>query len=138
MNFNLTIWDHFHLPKIIQDYAVVRLNSTEYKFIGFRWNTTETPFGNYTFSAYAWPVPDETNTENNAFRDVWIYVVGAGDINVDEIVDIFDIVIVAIAFDSSPPDPRYNPNADINDDCIIDIFDITIIAINFSRKYQYP
>jgi hypothetical protein len=138
MNFNLTIWDHFHLSKIFQDYAVVRLNSTDYKFIGFRWNTTETSFGNYTFSAYAWLVPEETNTENNAFKDGWIYVAGVGDINVDEIVDIFDVVLVALAFGSSPPDPNYNPNADINDDCIIDIFDITIIAIYFGRTYQYP
>jgi len=138
MNFNLTIWDHFHLPKIIQDYAVVRLNSTDYKFIGFRWNTTETPFGNYTFSAYAWPLPEETNTENNAFKDGWIYVAGAGDINVDGLVDIFDIVRVALPFVSSPPDPRYDPNADINDDCIIDIFDITTLAIYFGRTYQYP
>jgi hypothetical protein len=138
-NFNLTIWDHFNLPKIIQDYAVVRLNSSDYKFIGFRWNTTETPFGNYTFSAYAWPVPDETNTGNNAFKDCRIYVAGCGDINVDEIVDIFDIVAVALAFSSVPGSPEYNPNADINDDCIIDIYDITIIAVIFGWEYYgYP
>lgn len=137
-HFNLTIWERFHLPKVFQDYAVVSLNTTYYEFIGFRWNTTETSFGNYTFSAYAWPVPDEEDIENNAFKDCWIYVAGKGDINVDEIVDIYDIVLVAVAFDSDSSQPNWNPNADINDDCKVDIFDIVIVALNFDETYQYP
>jgi len=135
-HFNLTIWGLFPPWKILQDYAVVSLNSKYY--VGFRWNTTETSFGNYIFGAYAWPVPDEEDTENNASEDRYIYVAGVGDINVDEIVDIFDAVLVAIAFDTNSSQPNWNPDVDINDDCIIDIFDITLIALNFSETYQYP
>ncbi|MEM2568175.1 MAG: dockerin type I domain-containing protein, partial [Candidatus Bathyarchaeia archaeon] len=66
------------------------------------------------------------------------YVAGKGDINVDGIVDIYDIVLVALAFDSDSSQPNWNPNADINDDCKVDIFDIVIVALNFDETYQYP
>ena len=54
-----------------------------------------------------------------------------GDINGDGIVDIFDVVLAAIAFGSKPGDDNWNPDADLNDDDIVDIFDIVILANNF-------
>ncbi len=56
-----------------------------------------------------------------------------GDINKDGIVDIFDCVIVALAFGSKPGDTNWNPVADINSDNLVDIFDIVVVALHFSE-----
>ncbi len=56
-----------------------------------------------------------------------------GDINGDSTVDIFDCVIVALAFSSTPSDPNWSPSADINDDGLIDIFDIVVVALHFGE-----
>jgi parallel beta-helix repeat protein len=56
-----------------------------------------------------------------------------GDINQDGTVDIFDCVIIALAFGSKPGDPNWNPVADINNDGIVDIFDIVVVAVHFGE-----
>lgn len=56
-----------------------------------------------------------------------------GDITKDKIIDIFDLVNVALAFGSKPGDANWNANADLNDDNIIDIFDIVVIATNYGK-----
>jgi len=71
-----------------------------------------------------------------------VYVVGAsvdigattlrgGDINGDNCVNIFDMVMIASVFGTSgfsPLDPK-----DINDDGVVNIFDLTVAASNFGR-----
>ncbi|MFQ5999161.1 MAG: dockerin type I domain-containing protein [Candidatus Bathyarchaeia archaeon] len=54
-----------------------------------------------------------------------------GDVNGDGIVDIVDVVIAALAFGSTPSDPRWDVRADLNGDNLIDIHDLVIIGINF-------
>ncbi len=53
------------------------------------------------------------------------------DLTKDDTVDIFDLVIVALAFGSEPGDPHWNPLADVNKDYYVDIFDVVQIAIVF-------
>jgi ABC-type transport system substrate-binding protein len=59
-----------------------------------------------------------------------------GDVNFDKIVDIFDLVMVALAFGSTPGDPNYNQHVDI---CarydIIDIFDLVLVALEFGQEW---
>ena len=43
-------------------------------------NTTGYPYGNYTISAYAKPVLDETKTANNNLTGGWVVVAGQGDL----------------------------------------------------------
>ncbi len=62
-------------------------------------------------------------------KNFWITV--PADLNADGTVDIFDIVPIAIAFDSTIGDANYSPTADLNHDGKVDIFDIVIVAINF-------
>jgi nitroreductase len=57
-----------------------------------------------------------------------------GDINNDGIVDIFDAIILSLAFDSTPSSPRWNLAADINKDGIVDIYDAIILAEHFGKK----
>ncbi len=60
-----------------------------------------------------------------------------GDLNGDRIVDIFDIVIVAVAFGSTPSDANWNRLADVTRDSsnTIDIFDIAVVALQFNHTY---
>ena len=59
-----------------------------------------------------------------------------GIINNDEVVDIYDVVIVSIAFGSEPGDPNWNQAADINNDGIVDIYDVVIVASVFGKSRQ--
>jgi len=56
-----------------------------------------------------------------------------GDVNGDGMVDIQDIYIVILAYDSYPGHPRWNPNADLNNDSRIDISDIYLVILNFGQ-----
>ena len=56
-----------------------------------------------------------------------------GDLNGDGTVDIFDVVLIAIAFGSRPGDSNWNALADLNSDGIVDIFDVVILAQNFGK-----
>ena len=55
------------------------------------------------------------------------------DLNKDGIVDISDIVMVALAFGSKRGDPNWNPCVDLNVDGTIDIVDIVIVTIHFGE-----
>ena len=66
----------------------------------------------------------------------WIYPLAEVDINFDGNIDIFDIVVLAIAFGARGGDPNWNVEADINLDGIIDIFDIVKIALKFGESYS--
>jgi parallel beta-helix repeat protein len=110
--------------------------------ITFSWNTTGFAKGNHTISAYAWPVPGETDTSNNNFTGGWVIISIVGDITgptgwPDGKVDIKDISYVAKNFGKTvPPGP---PNCDVTGttpgvpDGKIDIKDISLVAKNFGK-----
>jgi hypothetical protein len=106
-------------------------NSTD---ITFTWNTTGFAYGNYTISAYAWPVPGETNTANNNFTGGAVRVTIPGDLNGDGTVDIYDAIILASAYGSTPGSPNWNPNADILGDGIVDIYDAIALAAHYGQS----
>ena len=57
-----------------------------------------------------------------------------GDLDLNGIVDIFDVVKVAIAFGSKLGDPNWNPAADVKNDGEIDIFDVVTVSKNFGKE----
>lgn len=71
----------------------------------------------------------ETSLENL----IWIYL---SDLNNDGIVDIFDIVKVAIAYGTKPGDNNWNPDADLIQDNEIDIYDVVKAANNYHKKWN--
>jgi len=58
-----------------------------------------------------------------------------GDSNADGVVDIFDVVIVAIAFGSELGHTNWNPVADVDCNAVVNIFDVVTMAINFAIRY---
>ncbi|RLI39315.1 hypothetical protein DRO69_14425, partial [Candidatus Bathyarchaeota archaeon] len=97
------------------------------------WNTTGFAKGNYTISAYATPVPGETDTADNTFTNGIVYVGIPGDINGDGVVNYLDAILLGAAFGSKPGDPRWNPNADINGDETVNYLDAIILGANFGK-----
>jgi hypothetical protein len=106
--------------------------------VTFTWNTTGFAKGNYTISAIADIVPDETDTADNTFVDGWVKVVTPGNVNGDEIVDMKDITIILRAYGTIPGHPNYNANADVNCDGIVDMKDITITLRNYGQTEENP
>jgi hypothetical protein len=58
----------------------------------------------------------------------------AGDVNNDGTVDIYDAILLAIAFQTKPGQTNWNPDADLNADLVIDIYDAIIVASNYGKK----
>jgi hypothetical protein len=106
-------------------------NSTN---IMFSWNTTVTPYGNYAISAYAWPVPGETNMASNNCTGGQITVTIPGDVNGDFKVDLKDLVILASAYGSKPGAPNWNPNADIDGKGTVGLSDLVILAQHYGQS----
>ncbi|MGB9135575.1 MAG: dockerin type I domain-containing protein, partial [Candidatus Bathyarchaeia archaeon] len=84
--------------------------------------------------AFTLPVQGETETGDNNLVGGWVTLTIAGDVNGDFWVNIFDIALMASAYDASREEPAYNPNCDVNGDLIIDILDIVIAAGNYGKK----
>jgi len=101
----------------------------------FTWNTTSYVKGNYTVSAYVYPVENETSLEDNELVDGWVFVTIVGDVEGDRDVDIYDIVSIAGAYGTQKGDPQYIPNCDIDGDGDIDIFDIVIAGGHYGESW---
>jgi hypothetical protein len=95
--------------------------------LNFVWNTSGFVKGNYTVSAYAWPVPGETNYSDNSYTDGTVKVSVPGDVDGSGRVDVGDLGRLGNAWFSTPSSPNWNPNADINDSGRIDLGDLGIL-----------
>jgi hypothetical protein len=78
----------------------------------------------------------ELNEMNNEVSvavkaEIW----GAGDLNSDGTVDIYDAILLANAYNSRPENPNWNANADINGDNIVDIYDAIILANHYNQHF---
>ena len=109
--------------------------------VNITWNTKNIALGNYTISAYAWPVIGELNTADNMFIfEVPVHVGVPSNLSgqtpgvPDGIVNIFDIIYLVRLFMTKPKSPNWDPNADVNNDGVVNILDINIAVINFLKK----
>jgi len=76
--------------------------------------------------------------ENNTDRYPLIYPFGYvpnPDINNDGVIDILDLVKIALVYGSIPGMPIWNPYVDLNQDSRIDVFDLVMIAVNYGKTY---
>jgi parallel beta-helix repeat protein len=130
--FNVTLYAN---TTVIATFTNVTLTSRNSTTITFTWNTTGFAKGNYTISAYAWPVQGETETEDNTFPDGSILVTIPGDINGDNFVNYLDGILLGSAFSSRPGELNWNPNADIDCNGFVNYLDGIILGANFSEHW---
>ena len=62
-----------------------------------------------------------------------VLTVAAGDLNLDGVVNIVDVTIVARAYMNKPGDPNWNVIADVDKNGIVNIVDITIVAREYGK-----
>ena len=111
------------------------LATIPFKVIGFVWNTTRTSANcTLAFSSHELNSTSLEEIQHDVVNGTYRYTPIQGDLNMDGTVNIFDIILAAIAFGSEPGDPNWNPRADLNCDGNVDIFDIILIAVNFGRE----
>jgi len=132
--FNVTVYANATIA-VSQN---VTLSAETSENVTLVWNATGFVYGNYTISAYAWPVPGETDTANNNCTGGWVIVSIVGDITgpngwPDGQVNMRDIAMVGRAFGSTQGSPSWNPNADINGDGKVDMKDIALAVRNFGE-----
>jgi hypothetical protein len=86
------------------------------------------PVGNCT--VYVSTYYSNTLVTNNATFTLTI----VGDINGDGVVNIYDAILLASAFGSTPRDSNWNPNADLNNDGVVDIYDVILFSAHFGMS----
>lgn len=128
--FNVTIYAN---TTNIGTQTVFNLPPRHNVTLTFTWNTTGLePCCNFTLSAEATKVPGEINVVNNLFIGGVVRIKLWGDIDNNDVVDIYDIVMAIRAYGSCRGDPDWNPDADIAPRYgIVDIFDLVTIASVF-------
>ena len=138
--FNVTV----HANTTVIQTKTITVASGNSTTITFTWNTTGFAKGNYTISAYAHPIQNETDITDNKYTDGWVIVAMVGDITgpdgfPDGKVEMRDVSKVARLFGFIYPDPRYEANCDITGptpgvaDGKIEMRDISLVASNFGK-----
>lgn len=129
--FNVTLYAD---TTIIGTQKVNNLNPSGNVTLLFQWDTTSlTPCHNWTIKAEA-PLPNDNNPQDNTFVDGYVKIIRKGDLNADGKVNILDIVLASIAYNSKPGDENWNPYADIEEPYEkIDILDLVTIAAQFGK-----
>mgnify|MGYP000397905134 CR=1 FL=1 len=110
----------------------LRANSTATFF--FTCNTTGLDRGEYILQVYIQPIPGEVDVDDNFFTDGYFKVTVPGDVNGDELVDVYDLILVASAFGEHRGTPQYSFKADINSDGVIDIYDLILVASHYGAS----
>lgn len=85
--------------------------------------------GNYTITASSFILVNNI-TAYIALDSVTFEVIVQGDLNHDNWVNIFDVVIIGLAYDSTPPK---DPRADVNGDGYVNIFDLVLVAVHYGE-----
>jgi hypothetical protein len=96
--FNVTAYANTTTLGMVQTTLTSRSNTT----LTFTWDTASFPKGNYTLSADALPVPNETKNADNPPIASWVVVTITGDIGGDFKVGLTDLHILAAAYGSKP------------------------------------
>lgn len=130
-NFNVTLYANSTAINQTQ----MTMASGDSSTITFTWNTSGLAYGNYTVSAYAWPVTSETDTSDNTLAGSVIKVTIPGDVDGSFAVDLGDLVLLAKAYNSVPGQAKWNPNADIDGSGQVDLGDLVALAQHYNQHY---
>jgi len=137
--FNITAYANTTIINTLTNVTLAGGSSTTITFI---WNTSGFAKGNYTITAIATPVPNETDTKDNTIIDGWVVVTIMGDVDGDFDCDADDVfTYISPAYGTKgppkkyPADPNYNPNCDFDGDGDVDADDVFMyLAPNYGKK----
>jgi hypothetical protein len=121
--------------RFLRGTQTVTLESGASTTITFTWNTAGYAKGNYTISAYAWPVLGETDTEDNTLTDGIVTVTIPGDVDGDFWVFLYDAVKLLSRYGAKRGDPKYDPVYDIDEDGRIFLYDAVILLAHYGQRY---
>jgi parallel beta-helix repeat protein len=96
------------------------------------WDSSGLSRGNYIVSAYAEPLPGETDTTDNHCTGSVITVTIPGDVSGEGTCDMQDISMMIDWFMTTPP--SWNPDCDVNNDFSVDMADISVTIDNFMKS----
>ncbi|NLS77400.1 MAG: hypothetical protein GXY76_09105 [Chloroflexi bacterium] len=71
-----------------------------------------------------------TNGNTTVLTDVNLR---GGDANDDDTVDIFDLVILGLSYNSTPADPDWDERGDINNDGAVNLWDLVLVGTNYNK-----
>ena len=111
--------------------GVVPNSLAEKNLVLVQWNETSQNWDNITTGTDR--TDNSISGETSQLSIFTVIVPLFGDINKDGTVDIYDAILLAGAFNSTPGSPKWNPAADINKDNVVDIYDAIILASNFGK-----
>jgi len=112
------------------------VKSEESIICNFTWDTSAFSKGNYTISAYVWPIPGETDTTDNTLEaDKEVCVTIPGDVDGDFDVDLYDAVGLLVHYGAKAGNPGYDSICDIDGDGDIDLYDAVILLTHYGQKY---
>lgn len=109
------------------------LAAGEFKPVLIVWNTAGYRVGNYVLQGEVSGVPQDLNPSNNLNTGPTVQVRLVGDTNGDRVVDLDDVLTVAVAWGSTPGTPGWVPQADINGNGIVDLDDVLMTAVNWGQ-----
>jgi hypothetical protein len=132
VTFNVTVYAN---TTAIETQTVNSMPNGTSTILTFTWDTAGFAYGNYTISAYAWPLPGESNIEDNSFDDGLVIITIPGDINGSFKVDVGDLALLAVAWFSTPDSPNWRPNADIDASYRVDVGDLAILGGHWFQTY---
>jgi len=138
--FNVTLYTDGNITLIgdeiaIGNQTVPSLANGASTTLTFTWNTTGFVKGNYTISAYAWPVLGETDTaDNTLFAEKCVCVSIVGDLDCDRDVDLYDAVKLLVRYGAKKGSPSYDPVCDIDGDGSIDLYDAVRLLTRYGQK----
>jgi len=113
----------------------VTLTNGKHTTITFTWNTTGFAKGNYTISAVADTVPEESDTADNThIAEEQVCISIAGDLDCDRDVDLYDAVKLLTHYGAKADQPLYDGNCDIDGDGDIDLYDAVKLLTQYGKK----
>jgi hypothetical protein len=114
---------------------VSSLNPIDQTTLTFACNTTGIAYSNYTVSACAWPVTNETLISNINLTEGVVQVTIPSDLKCDFKLSLRDLPLLAKAYNTQPDDARCNANVDLNCDGTVGLSDLSITTKHYSQHY---
>jgi hypothetical protein len=115
--------------------TVASLSSGQNVTLTFNFRPTHTGYYNLTATADCNNAVSESNETDNSLSRPNIPVTTIGDINGDGVINIFDAVVISLAWGSTPIDSYWNIRADINHDNTVNLLDGIRIASHWGETW---